>query len=131
MTRTHAQIIADLVRQELDLYGFDNVAVYVGQLPDDGAELVVGVQVKDGLNDLIAYDFPEIEIVSRAKEAKVAELIAELLHYRLHRRDYLLDEESGRRVWSIMSAGSPQQQAVLRKRPRFEWKVNFRSMISR
>ena len=131
MTRTHQEIIADLIRQELDLYGVGNVGVYQGQLPDDGAELAVGVQVRDGTNDLIAYDLPEIEVVARAQELRVAELIAELLHYRLHRRDYLLDAESGRRVWVIMSAGSPQQRQVLRKRPRFEWQVNFKSMIGR
>jgi len=131
MTRTHQEIIADLIRQELDLYGFDNVEVYQGQLPDDGAELSVMVQVKDGTNDLIAYDFPEIEIVARAKEARIAELITELLHFRLHRRDYLLDGESGRRVWIIMSAGSPQQRQVLNKRPRHMWQVKLKTMISR
>jgi hypothetical protein len=132
MGRTHQEIIADLVRQELDLYGFDNVVVYQGQLPDRSAELAVAVQVRDGdPPDLIQYDFPAITITARSIEPKVAELIAELLHYRLHRRDYLLDVASGRRLWSIMSAGSPQQLPDLKKRPRFEWVASFRSMISR
>jgi hypothetical protein len=132
MTRTHQDIVSDLIRQELDLYGFDDVGIYIGQLPDSEVDLIVGVQVKEGAaSDLIAYDFPEVEIIVRAKDARAAELVAELLHYRLHRREYLLDEESCRRLWSVMSMGSPQQRQVLSKRPRYEWQIRFRSMMSR
>jgi hypothetical protein len=131
--RTHAEMIADLVRQELDLFGFSNIPVQRSQIPDDGAEMAVSVTPRGGAaSDLAAqYDNPSFVIRARAKEPLVAELLAQLLHLRLHRRGYMIDQESGRVVWSLRATASPQLDAVLGKRPRYEWAFELQSMMER
>ncbi len=131
--RTHAELIADLVRQELDLFGFSNIHVQLSQIPDDGADMAVSVTPRSGAaSDLAAqYDSPAFIVRARAREPLVAELLAQLLHLRLHRRAYMIDQESGRVVWSLRAAASPQLDAVLGKSPRYEWAFELQSMMER
>lgn len=130
-SREQGDIIADLVRQELDLYGF-NVPVYVDMLPDDRAEMSVCVEQRVGSasDRAVRYEFPRWRIRTRAWEPRVAELLAQLLHYRLHLRDYLQDEASGLRIWTLLAAGSPQRYASARP-PRHEWEFEITSMMDR
>lgn len=131
--RTHGEIIADLVRQELDLFGFDNIPVSRTQLPDDGAEMAVCVipQAGQASDRAVGYDFPAFKVRSRAREPLVAELLAQLLHLRLHRRSYMVDQASGKVLWSLRATASPQLDAVLGKSPRYEWAFELQSMMSR
>ena len=131
--REHADIVADLVRQELDLYGFDNVPIFTGMQPDLRQEMAVSVEQRAGSPSDRArgYEFPRFAIKARALEPRVAEFLVQLLHYRLHRRDYILDAESGKRLWTVLAQGSPQQARVLSRSPRHEWEFELWSMMDR